>query len=425
MGIGDLWWGTTCSSLQAEGVAPAADWSRWEAEGRVPRSGDGNGLATNHHDDFALLASLGLTHVRITLEWARLEPEPGRIDTDAFDRYDDLLLSARRAGLSVIATLAHGTLPGWYAEDTPGHRDPAERQRRWLRHVDRCAERFDDHVAVWVPIDDPVGWALRGYGLGSRPPGRRDPETAAKAIESALLANHEAGALLAGGRTAVMAVFNTPTVFGHGPDATTWRRWWHDTLFGTWISALRDGELVVPGLAAREVPELAGTFDLVGVTHDHPIAVDRTGALHPHSEGRRSDTGFVPEPAEVGELLSYLTSELPGRRFVIAGHGVATTDDEWREEILRAAVELVVDAADHGVPVVGYLHDTGIDGYEGPFGFRTQRGLVARDRTPKDSARWLSETLAASRAAAAATPVVADADADTSRSVTPDRNPGS
>ena len=74
------------SSLQAEGVAPAADWSRWERDGRVPRSGDGNGLATNHHDDFAILASIGLTHVRLTIEWARLEPEPGRIDRDAFDR---------------------------------------------------------------------------------------------------------------------------------------------------------------------------------------------------------------------------------------------------------------------------------------------------------------------------------------------------
>ena len=62
--------GVTMSSLQAEGVAPAADWSRWERDGRVPRSNDGNGLATNHHDDFAILADIGLTHVRLTLEWA-------------------------------------------------------------------------------------------------------------------------------------------------------------------------------------------------------------------------------------------------------------------------------------------------------------------------------------------------------------------
>ena len=78
---------------------------------------------------------------------------------------------------------------------------------------------------------------------------------------------------------------------------------------------------------------------------------------------------------------------------MIAGHGVATTDDEWREQIVTDTVELLIDAADHGVPVVGYLHDTGIDGYEGPMGFATQRGLIARDRTPKPSAEWLRERL--------------------------------
>lgn len=383
------------SSLQAEGVAPAADWSRWERENRVPRSGDGNGLATNHHDDFLLLASLGITHVRLTLEWARLEPERGRIDADAFDRYQDVLASARNAGLHVIATLHHLTLPGWFAEDTPGFRDEKRRELDWARHVDRCAERFDDLVHMWVPIDDPVGWAVRGHLLGTRPPGRRDPERAALAVEGAILANDIAWNLLRSGDTPVMAVFGVPTIFRHGPDSEPQQRLWHDLIFGSWMSAIRDGELVIPGLTPRELPDLAGAFDVIGVSHDHPIAVDRHGALHPYpADDRRSDTGFTPVVNELGELLSYLAAELPGRDLVVAGHGVATADDEWRERILGEAWELVHDMASDGVPVRGYLHDTGIDGYEGPYGFATERGLVSRSRDLKDSARWLQSQLA-------------------------------
>jgi beta-glucosidase len=391
---GDFWWGVTTTSLQTEGVAPASDWSRWERDRRVPASGDGNGFATNHADDLALLASLGLTHIRLTLEWARLEPEPGRIDADAFDRYQDILASAEQAGLEVIATMVSGSLPGWFTDDTRGFRDEHERQLTWARHVDRLAERFDHQVAVWVPIDDPIGWALRGFGLGTRPPGRRDPEQTAEAIEGALLANHRAWELLRSGDTPVMAVFGTPTIFAHGPDTDVARRQWHDTIYGAWISALRDGELLIPNMAPRERPELAGAFDLIGIVHDHPIGIDRTGAVHPYpDDGRRTDVGFTPIPNELGELLSYLAAELPARDLVVAGHGIATADDEWRERILQETVDLITDAADHDIPVRGYFHDTGIDGYEGPYGFSTSRGLVTRSRDLKDSARWLQSRL--------------------------------
>ncbi len=388
------WWGTTSSSLQAEGVAPAADWSRWERDKRVPPSGDGNGFATNHVDDLGLIAQLGVSHVRIGLEWARLEPEPGRTDATAFDRYDDILTSAKRAGLRTIATLHHGSLPGWFSEDAVGYLDDHGRDYTWATHVDRCAERFDGLVDTWVPIDDPVGWAIRGFLLGTRPPGRRDPEQAARAIEAALLANHVAWQLLRSGTTPVMAVFGTPTIFGHGEENDAQRRAWHDLLFTPWISAIRDGELRVPGRPTRELAELAGAFDLIGVNHDHPIAVDRSGNVHPYpGAARRTDTGFTPIPSEIGELLSYLASELPGRDLVVAGHGIPTSDDEWREQLLQQTVDIVRDAAQHDVPVVGYLHDTGIDGYEGPYGFATQRGLIGRDRELKDSGRWLQENL--------------------------------
>ncbi|MGI9623734.1 MAG: family 1 glycosylhydrolase [Acidimicrobiales bacterium] len=389
-----MWIGTTSSPLQTEGVAPAADWSRWERDRRVPRSNDGNGVMTNFRDDYPLLAGLGGSHIRIGLDWARLEPQRGRIDSEAFDHYEDQLKAAKSAGLAVIATLQQTTLPGWFADDSPGFRDRKNRELDWARHVDRCAERYQDLVDVWVPIDDPVGWAIRGFLLGNRPPGMKDPVIASEAIEGALLANHTAWELLRSGAKPVMGVFGAPTVFSSGPEADPQRRHWTDLWFTSWITAIRDGELVVPGLPVREMPELAGAFDVVGLVHDHPIAVDRHGVIVPYpQEERRADNGFSPIANELGELVSYVSSELPNRDLVIAAHGVATTDDEWRERILEETLDVLTDARELGIPLMGYLHDTGIDGYEGPYGFNTNRGLISRAREIKDSGLSLQARL--------------------------------
>ena len=104
-------WGTGASSTQCEGAAPASDWLAWENAGRAPRSGDGNGFAHRYAEDFALLASLGLTHHRISIEWARIEPEPGVHDQAAVEHYLAVLSAARAAGVEPWVCLHHFTAP--------------------------------------------------------------------------------------------------------------------------------------------------------------------------------------------------------------------------------------------------------------------------------------------------------------------------
>jgi len=79
--------GTGASSTQCEGAAPASDWWDWERAGHAPVSGDGNGFATRYPEDFRILAGLGLTHHRLSIEWARVEPEPGLHDERAVAHY--------------------------------------------------------------------------------------------------------------------------------------------------------------------------------------------------------------------------------------------------------------------------------------------------------------------------------------------------
>ena len=91
------------------------------AGGQGPAVGrSATGSPPGHAEDFALYAEHGLTHHRLSLEWARLEPRQGHHDLDEVERYRQLLQSARDAGVSIWACLHHFTLPGWFADDLNG-----------------------------------------------------------------------------------------------------------------------------------------------------------------------------------------------------------------------------------------------------------------------------------------------------------------
>lgn len=68
-------------------------------------------------EDAARMAALGLTWVRIgEFAWARMEPEPGKLDLDWLDRAIDTL---GRAGLKVVLGTPTATPPRWMLDRHP------------------------------------------------------------------------------------------------------------------------------------------------------------------------------------------------------------------------------------------------------------------------------------------------------------------
>ncbi|HZA79159.1 MAG TPA: family 1 glycosylhydrolase [Acidimicrobiales bacterium] len=197
------WWGTAAAATQCEGAAPRSDWAGWEAEGRAPASRDGNGFRTRYADDLALLAEHGITHHRLTIEWARLEPSEGRWDEDEEAHLRRVLEAGRDAGVALWACLLHGSAPGWFTDDQRGWLDDKAATLTWPRHVDRVAEALGDLVAGWVPIHEPDLQARLAYGDGTFPPGRRSEDDERDARAALRAAEAEAARLLRGGGTPV------------------------------------------------------------------------------------------------------------------------------------------------------------------------------------------------------------------------------
>ena len=93
----------------------------------------------------ALLASLGLTHHRLSLEWARLEPVEGVHDQAAIDHYRRVLEAAAEHGVHPWVCLHHFTLPQWFAEKG-GFLLEENRTTYWTRHVAFVA----DNPGIWM-----------------------------------------------------------------------------------------------------------------------------------------------------------------------------------------------------------------------------------------------------------------------------------
>lgn len=361
----------------------------------MPPSVDGNGFSGEYQSDFEQLAELGLTHHRLSLDWARLEPYEGRHDADEIDRYRDLLRAAGDAGLSIWVCLHHVTLPGWFADDLGGFVDWRGREYHWAKHVDFVAETFGDLVAGWIPVHDPLGFASRGWLTASRPPGRRDPEAFSEVLEATHLAAHVAWKLLRSGDQPVATSHDVRPLHPVDASPETARALTiaDELAWRCWTRAMTDGVLQIPGRSPIEDESFIGAYDLVGFTYRGAsiVGVDGTTIPYPADAPRLNPLGDAAFPDGLRHCIERLAHDLAGRDLLVAGCGwvtdpAADAEDDWRVEYLTSCLGLVDEAVADGYPLRGFFHDTAVDSYEWEHGFGVRNGLIDRDRNPKPSA---------------------------------------
>jgi beta-glucosidase len=384
-------WGTGASSTQCEGAAPASDWWDWERAGRAPPSGDGNGFAARYREDFALLARLGLTHHRLSLEWARIEPEPGRRDPAAVSHYRNVLQAARDAGIVPWVCLHHFTLPRWFAA-RGGFLVEANREA-WLRHVDFVAETYGGQVGGWKPVNEMNIYPAIAYRGAGFTPGHDSREEWAIACREIHLATAEAAVRLRRTGAPVASIFSLSALVAQDESPATSRRIarLRESLWAPGLGLFRDGVLRVPGLAPVERPDLAGWFDLLGFSYYAATGV-REGKTVLHPPGAQvSPLGYGIWPDGLGLVLDDLHAQLPGTPLLVAEFGVGTHDDALRAGYIARGLEVTRAALARGIDVRGFIHWTAVDNYEWLHGFDVAFGLIDRERKVRPSARVLAD----------------------------------
>src|SRR2546425_5688273 len=136
-------WGAATAGHQIEGNNVSSD--LWLAENVKPTlfrepSGDAVNSFELWARDLDLAQSLGLNTYRFSLEWARIEPEPGLFSTAMLDHYAAIIEGCRTRGLTPFVTFNHFTTPRWFAA-RGGWTNP-DAPDLFARYCDQAARRL-------------------------------------------------------------------------------------------------------------------------------------------------------------------------------------------------------------------------------------------------------------------------------------------
>lgn len=381
---GRWWWGVGTSAVQVEGACPFDDWYRWERQGKAPTSGNGVNFASSYADEFAVLAELGLSDYRLSINWARVVPEPGQVDSSAVEYYRSVLDAARSAGLRVWVCLLHSAIPLWFA-DRGGFAGQGALEI-WLEWVDQAASLFADLAGGWMPFNMPTSYALKGYLTGTFPPGHQDTDEMTAVLRTVHLCDFEAALRLRG--TGLPTCSNEALLPLYPVD---------DSAEVMAAAARMDAMVWKPWLALARLPRYADAFDLVGFGYYYGSAVSAGGRPAPYpADGQVGPLGYVRWPDGIADVLERLHRELPDARFVVTelGYGRdATADDIDRCDYLGRALGHIAAAQDGGMHIEGVSLWTGVDNYEWLAGFDVSFGLFDRARKPRSSAAFIRRAI--------------------------------
>jgi beta-glucosidase len=390
----DFLWGAATSAHQVEGGNRWNDWWELEQEGRLPhRSAD----ACRHYElfesDFDLAKSLGHNAHRLSIEWSRIEPQPGAWDDAALDHYAAVIAALRRRRLEPVMTLHHFTNPAWFAHQGGWTRSDSVAQ--FVRYVEVVAARFAGDVRYWLTINEPTVYVKHAYVVCDWPPcGRRSWRKAAQALRNLCRAHTAAHAILHRHRSDAMVGFahNVPYVVACRPGSLADR------------SAARLRDFVLNRLVFRLFGHSPRqVMDFIGVNYYSRQIVRWRPALGAasafggectadHHQAPRTFTtlGWEVYAAGLARVLRRLARY--GLPLMVTENGIATTDEDQRTQFLQDHVRALADAGREGIPLLGYLYWTLMDNYEWNSGHTAQFGLAATDfgtqqRSPRPAAR--------------------------------------
>jgi beta-glucosidase len=326
----DFLWGVAASGYQSEGHAPDSNWSRYVASGKTTDPyRDSIDFYTRYRSDIALAAGLGVKVYRVGIEWARLQPEPGKWDLDGLKFYDDLVAAITAAGMRPMLTIDHWVYPGW-AVDRGGWNNP-DIVENWLANARAVVDRYASYQPLWVTFNEPTFYLVNELRHGGLPP------TAAQAMQDRIALAHN-------------------SIYDHihrvQPDAM-----------------VTSNVAYIPG--AEDVVNKP-LVDKIGAKLDY-IGIDYYYGLSPDTLTTMSFTELWNNPLQpegIYYALQHYSRQFPGKPLYIVENGMPTenglprADGYGRADSLRDTVYWLQRAKADGMNLMGYNYWSLTDNYE-------------------------------------------------------------
>ncbi|MCX5711489.1 MAG: family 1 glycosylhydrolase, partial [Candidatus Omnitrophica bacterium] len=165
-------WGAATSAYQVEGDNSNSDWWEWEI---VTGQKDRSGKACRHYDlfeqDFDIVKNLNHNAHRLSIEWARIQPQEGIFSDSELAHYFKVILALKERNIEPVVTLHHFTNPIWFSR--LGGWENKRAKDYFLKYSKKVIELLGKHVRFWVTINEPMVLISHGYVMGQWPPQKK------------------------------------------------------------------------------------------------------------------------------------------------------------------------------------------------------------------------------------------------------------
>lgn len=390
-------WGCSTSAHQIEGGNVDSD--MWAIERADPTlfkepSGDACKSFELWPQDLDLVKTLGLNTYRFSLEWARIEPEPGVFSEAMLDHYKAILESCQERGITAVVTFSHFSVPRWFAG--LGGWTNSDSPALFAHYCEQAANWLADGIGYAVTINEanlgnfihrllpPNAGELikamnasagRAYGLDNFKGGLL-PETGMNSLmQDNLMLAHKAAVKAIKSVKPDLPVGVSLSVTDHQAACeNSVRDEMRKLFYGDWFT-------------------LASADDFIGVQNYSRLLWGETEKVAPPEGTKFNQLGLEIYPPSLAGSVKHVY-ESTGVPILITEHGLPTSDDTERAEFIPASLIHLQQVIEQGVPVLGYCHWSLLDNFEWMFGYSQQYGLCEVDRstferTPKPSAAVL------------------------------------
>lgn len=360
-------WGTATAAHQTEGNNVYSDWWKWETNKKrnqeypLEPSGIACDSYNRYEEDFDLCKKLNNNAVRISIEWARIEPVKGEFNIDEINHYKKVLIAARKRGLTTFVTLHHFTNPQWFS--SLGGWTNFKCTKYFSRYAEYVAENLGTYIDYFITINEPQVLAYMAYTRGIWPPCKINL-VSSLIVQINFMRSHVAA------YNAIKSVRKKYQV-GIVSNVVNYETESHilDILATNVLNFLNRDFFHLPLIWAK-------TIDFFGLNYYFTERLRHFKARNPND--MVSDLGWWIDAKGLEKVLVYL--QRYGVPIYVTENGIADSKDTRRIHFLNEMLKSVHKAIKAGTNVKGYFYWSLIDNYEWHHGFWPRFGLVEIDR---------------------------------------------
>ena len=377
-----------------------------------------SGAACDHYnryeEDIRLMAEAGLNAYRFSIEWARIEPQPGVFDENEIAHYRKVLECCHANGVEPIVTMHHFTSPRWLIEQGGWEAEATvERFARYCRYV---VEQLGDLFTYACTINE-ANMGLQIAAITKRYMQMMKVQSAEGKVQVGINLGDTLKERMKKQAAENRKIFGTPNpqVFvssrtpegdllvmkAHQAAKAAMKAVKPELQIGITLS-LHDIQSLPGGeeAAAREWEEEFMHYlpyirddDFFGVQNYTRTLMGPDGSLPVPDGAETTQMGYEFYPQALGHVIRTVHKSLP-IPLIVTENGVAVSDDSRRVAFIEEALRGVDSCIEDGIPVKGYMYWSLLDNFEWQKGFSMTFGLIAVDRatqqrSPKRSLTFL------------------------------------